>query len=195
MHPDAGDHLEQVEDHVALAERVPEHRDRADLERRRAEPDEVGVDAVELGEAHAHPLRLLGCLEREELLDREHEDELVGLEREVVDPLGVRDRLPVRLVLHRLLEAGMEVADHRANPCDVLTVEIDDQAKHAVRRGVVRAEVDGEDVVERVLLGVDLEDRRAWRWNPRAFVDARRRENGHRSYSSPEKRTGSPPIG
>ena len=63
-------------------------------------------------EAHPHPRRLLGRLEAEQLLDREHEDELVRLEGEVVDPLGVRDALPVRLLLHRLLEAGVEVADH-----------------------------------------------------------------------------------
>ena len=82
----------------------------------------------------------------EQLLDREHEDELVVLEGDVVDPLRVRDRLPPRLVLHVLLEAGVQVADDRAQADDALAVEVDDEAQHAVRRRVVRPEVDLQDV-------------------------------------------------
>jgi hypothetical protein len=73
--------------------------------------------------------------------------ELVVLERDVVDSLGIRDRLPPRLLLHRLLESGVQVADHRVRAHDLLAVEIDHEAQHAVRRRMVRAEVDGEDVV------------------------------------------------
>ena len=107
------------------------------------------VDPGQLGHAHAHPGRLLRHLDREQLLDREHERELVDLERDVVDPLGVRDALPPGLLLHRLLEARVQVADHGRDAGD-----------HARRRGrrrgaarrasrVVRPEVDREDVVER----------------------------------------------
>ena len=88
MHAVAGDELEQVEDLLALAERVPEHRDRTELERRRAEPDEMRVDAVQLAEERAHPRRLRGHLELEQLLDRADEDVLVVLERDVVDALA-----------------------------------------------------------------------------------------------------------
>ena len=80
--------LEQVEHGVAIVERVPEHRDRADLERGRPEPHEVRVDAVELGERHARPGGASRNLDAEELLDREHVLELVRLEGEVVDPCG-----------------------------------------------------------------------------------------------------------
>src|SRR5204862_2227776 len=80
MHADAGHELEQVEHGVALAERVPEHRDSADLERSRPQPDEVGVDAVELAEEHAHPRGLRRRLDREEPLEREDEDERGVLE-------------------------------------------------------------------------------------------------------------------
>ena len=48
MHARPGDQLEEVEDVLALAEAVPEHRDRAQLERGRAEPDQVRVDPVQL---------------------------------------------------------------------------------------------------------------------------------------------------
>ena len=108
--------LGQVEDLVALAEAVPEHRDRAQLERARPEQDEVRVDPVQLAEQRAHPGRLRRHLDLEELLDREHEDELVVLERDVVDPLRVRDRLPPRLLLHVLLEARVQVADTARSP-------------------------------------------------------------------------------
>src|ERR671930_164383 len=40
--------LEEVEDRLALAEAVPEHRDRAEVERARAQPDEGAHDPVEL---------------------------------------------------------------------------------------------------------------------------------------------------
>ena len=122
MHPVAGDELEKIEDLLALAEAVPEHGDRTQLEAGRPEPHEVGVDPVQLAEEHAHPRRLRRHLEVEQLLDREHEDELVVLEREVVDPLRIRDRLPPRFLLHVLLEAGVEVADHGLQPDDALAV-------------------------------------------------------------------------
>ena len=56
-------------------------------------------------------------------------------------------------VLHVLLEAGVEVADHRLDAGHVLAVEVDDQAEHAVRRRVVRAEVDRQHVAGRLHLG------------------------------------------
>ena len=49
------------------------------------------VDPVELAEQHPHPLRLRRRLELEQLLDREHEHELVVLVADVVDALGERD--------------------------------------------------------------------------------------------------------
>ena len=57
VQPRAARQLEEVEDGVAVVERVPEHRDRPELEGRRAEPDEVRVDAVQLGERHPRPGR------------------------------------------------------------------------------------------------------------------------------------------
>ena len=86
VHPHARDHLEQVEHQVALAEAVPEDRDRSELEPGRAEPDEMRVDPRQLREQRPHPDGLRRRLDAEQLLDRHHEDELVLLEREVVHP-------------------------------------------------------------------------------------------------------------
>src|SRR6185436_13248066 len=80
VHPDAGDELEEVEHRVTLAEAVPEERNRPELERARAEPDQVGMDARELAEERAHPGRLGRGLDAHKLLDREHEGQLVDLE-------------------------------------------------------------------------------------------------------------------
>ena len=179
VHPRPAGHLEEVEDLVAVVEAVPEQRDRPELERGRAEPHEVRVDAVELGQRHPRPGRAARHLDPEELLDREHVEELVRVERDVVDPRRVRDRLPPRLVLHVLLEARVEVADDRADARDGLAVEVDDEPEDTVRGRVVRPEVDAQDVVEPVLLRIDLEDRRDGVRDARSLVDARRREDRH----------------
>src|SRR5207302_6063091 len=159
MHPRSARHLEQIEDAVPFAEAVPEHRDRAELKRGGPEPHEMRVNTVQLAEQHAHPRRTRRDLDREQLLDREDEDELVVLERDVVDPLGIRDRLPPRLLLHRLLEAGVKVADDRSESDDLFAVQIDDEAKNAVRRRMVGSEVDAEDVLALLQLTRDLQDR------------------------------------
>ena len=134
-------------------------------------------------------------LEVEQLLDRQHEDELVVLEGEVVDPRRVGDRLPPGLRLHVLLEAGVQVADHRAQADDVLAVELDDEPQHAVRRRVVRPEVDLEDVARSRAAPAGPAGSSG---SARGCASPRRSSAapgaiGH--YSSPEKRTGSPPIG
>src|SRR4029079_17248056 len=87
VHPLTRHELGQVEDHLALAEAVPEHRNGPELQGRRAEEDEVRVDSVELAEQHPHPIRLRRYLQAEQLLDREDVDELVVLVADVVDPL------------------------------------------------------------------------------------------------------------
>ena len=97
VHALARRHLEQVEDRVALAEAVPEHRDRAEVERRGAEPDQVRVDPVELQVDHAQVLGARRDLELEQRLDRAAEGHRVEVVGEVVHPLDERDDLPVAL--------------------------------------------------------------------------------------------------
>jgi hypothetical protein len=72
---------------LALAEAVPEHRDRAEVERARAEPDEVGHDAVELEVDHAQVLGALRYLALEQRLDGAAEGHRVEVVGEVVHPL------------------------------------------------------------------------------------------------------------
>jgi hypothetical protein len=65
----------------------------------------------------------------------------------------------------------VEVADDRADAGDGLAVEVDDEAEDPVGRGMVRPEVDPEDVLDPMLLRIDLEDRRNRMRDPGALVD------------------------
>jgi hypothetical protein len=147
VHPHAGDHLEQVEHLVALAQAVEEQRDGTQLDAGRAQEDQVAVDPVQLGEQGADPLRPLRHLDADQLLDGAHVGQLIGEEAQVVHPRGVGDALPVRLLLEVLLEPGVHVADVGVQADHHLAVEGDDQPQHAVRRRVVGPEVDRDQVL------------------------------------------------
>ena len=64
--------------------------------------------------------------------------------RDVVEPVEIRDRLQIGLVLDQLLGAAMQKPDVRIDPLDELAVELEHQAQHAMRGRMLRAEVDGE---------------------------------------------------
>ncbi len=151
------------------------------------------MDPVQLAEERPHPDRLRRHLDPEKLLDRQHEGELVRLERDVVHARRVRDRLPPRLLLHRLLEARVEVADHGLEADDRLAVQLDDEPENAVHRRVVGAEVDLEDVRGLASVFRHGEDGRNRRGNAGSCVDLGVAGDGHQTSS--ENRTGSPPIG
>ena len=107
----------------------------------------------------AQVLRALGDLEVEQRLHRAAEGVRVEVVGEVVHPLDDGDGLPVALVLGRLLDARVDVADDRLEVADDLALERGEQAQHAVRGGVVRPEVDREQL----LLGIALGDLLPWR--------------------------------
>ena len=77
--PEAGEHLVDVEQQLALAEAVEHHRHGADFHAVRAEPDQVAVDALQLRDQHADVAHALRHLEAEQLLDRQAERQAVGL--------------------------------------------------------------------------------------------------------------------
>src|SRR6202022_1661217 len=64
--------------------------------------------------------------------------------------------------LHLLFDAGMQVADHGHDALDLLAVEVDDEAEHAVGRWVVRPEVDGEQLAAEGALLAGARDCDAW---------------------------------
>ena len=87
--------------------------------------------------------------------------------RDVVEPVEIGDRLQIGPDLDELLGAAMQQADMRVGALDHLAVHLEQQAQHAVRGRVLRAEIDGVvahlDVGHRVLW---LESQRAGRPGP-----------------------------
>ena len=172
VHPLAGRHLEHVEHRVALAEAVPEHRDRAEVQGRGAEPDQVRVDPVQLHVDHPQVLGAVGDLQLEQLLDAAAVGLHVEEVAEVVHPLHVGDGLPVALLLAGLLDTRVDVADDRLQVQDLLALQGHDQAQHPVGRRVVRPHVDRHQL----LLGLEvaLDVGRAARLDRDARGDKRR---------------------
>ena len=99
-------------------------------------------DPVQLGEQGARPHRALGDLHAEHPLDGEDHAQLVGERGQPVVPVGQHDDLAVVADLEELLGAAVHVADDRLGLQDALAVEDEPQPQHAVRRGVLRADVE-----------------------------------------------------
>jgi hypothetical protein len=87
--------------------------------------------------------RLNGAAER-------HRVEVVA---QVVHPLDDRDHLPVRLVLGRLLDPGVDVADDRLDVAHDLTLECGQQSQHTVGGRMVRTDVERQQLVGLTLAG------------------------------------------
>ena len=82
--------------------------------------------------------------------DGHHIGAVVDKRREVVHPVGERHDLIPRPVLAELFEGGVQESDVGRDFDHRLAVELADQAKHAVRRRVLRPDVDEH------LLGAEL---------------------------------------
>ena len=93
---------------------------------------------------HADQLAAARHGDAEQLLDRQREGVLLVHRRDVVEPVEIRHRLQVGLVLDQLLGAAMQQPDMRIDALDDLAVELQHQAQHTVRRRVLRPEVDVE---------------------------------------------------
>ncbi len=142
MHACAGRPLEEVEAILADLEHPQVWRHRADIHDMRAKVQHVIADAGQLGEKDAQILRADRHFEVQQLLDREHIAMLLRKRRAIIEPVEIRQRLQIGLILDQLLGATMQQADMRIAALDDLAIQLHDEAQHAVRRGMLRAEVD-----------------------------------------------------
>ena len=135
-----------VEHHqlLALLEAPERRRQRADVHRLRGDVEEMREQPADLAIEHADELGALRHLDAEQLLDGEAEGVLLVHRRDVVEPVEIGDRLQIGLVLDQLLGAAMQQADMRIDALDDLAVELQHQAQHAMRRRMLRPEIDGE---------------------------------------------------
>ena len=152
VHARARHRLVAVHQLLALAERVEEHRHRAEVERVGSDPHEVVQDARDLVEHGADVLRADRRLDAEQLLDRAHVAVLVAHHRHVIQAIHVADRLVERLRLGELLGRAMQQADVRVGTLHDFAVELEHEAQHAVGRRMLRPEI--HRVVADLLHGV-----------------------------------------
>ena len=101
-------------------------------------------EAADLAIEHADELAAARHVDAEQLLDRQAEGMLLVHRRDIVEPVEIRHRLQIGLVLDQLLGAAMQQADMRIDAVDDLAVELEHEAQHAVRRRMLRPEIDGE---------------------------------------------------
>ena len=82
--------------------------------------------------------------ETEQPLRREAEGMLLIHRRDIIEPVEIRDRLQIGLLLDQFFGAAMQQSDMRIDALDDLAVELQHQAQHAMRRRMLRPEIDRE---------------------------------------------------
>ena len=140
----AAELLEQIQDQLALAERVEEHRHRADVHRVRADPETVTRDALQLAEDRPDVAGAPRHFELEQLLHRLAVADVARGSRHVIHAVRQQDDLRPVAVLAQLLDAAMEISHHDVRVDDLFAVEAQHHAQHAVRAGMLRPHVDHE---------------------------------------------------
>lgn len=123
-------------------------------------------DTGDFGEHGTNPLGAFGDLDVEQLFDGQSETLLVGHHGDVVETVEVGEGLEVGPILAQLLGTAMQQADVRVGTNNLFTLELENQAQHAVSGRMLGTEVDrvvphlaGQNVVPgRRLWGILLPD-------------------------------------
>ena len=113
----------------------------------RPEPDEMGINASQFVQQNPHPLRLGRYLQSEELFHGQAVAQIIGERTEIIDSICERHHLLIKLRLAGLLDAGVQVTDVRHHPHHRFTINLKDQAQHAVCRRVLRPHVEDHGAI------------------------------------------------
>ena len=144
MHPAAGGALVKHHQLFALFKTPQRRGQRADVHRLRGDVEQMRQDTADLAIQHADQLAAARHRNAEQLFRRETERMLLVHRRDIIEPVEIRDRLQVGLVLDQLLGAAMQQPDMRIDARDDFAVELEHEAQNAMRRRMLRPEVDGE---------------------------------------------------
>src|SRR6266567_7436935 len=144
MHAAARGALVEPHQLLALFETPQRRRERADVHRLGGDVEEMREQPADLAIEHANELGSPRHLDAEQALRGETECMFLVHRRDVVEPVEIGDRLQIGLLLDQLLGAPMQEPDVRIDALDYLAVELEYQAQHAVRRRMLRPEIDGE---------------------------------------------------
>ncbi|MEZ5891773.1 MAG: hypothetical protein R3C58_01295 [Parvularculaceae bacterium] len=101
-------------------------------------------DAADLRKKNADVLRAFRHFNAEEFFRREAERMLLVHRRDIIEAVEIRDRLQIRFILDQLFGAAMKEADMRIDALDDFAVKLEHKTQNAVRRRVLRPEIDGE---------------------------------------------------
>ena len=142
MHARARCAFEEVEAILANFEQPQVGRHRAHVHHMAAQVQHVIADAREFREEHAQILRAQRHFQVQQLFDRQNIAMLHAERRAIVEPVEIGQRLQIGLVLDQLFGAAVQQADMRVASLDDFAVQLHDEAQNAVRRGVLRTEVD-----------------------------------------------------
>ena len=112
-----------------------------------SQPDQVGINASQLVQQNPHPLRLRRNLKPEQLFDRQTVAKIIRERTEIIDSICERHHLLIKLRLAGLLDAGVQVTDVRHHPHHRFTINLKDQAQHAVCRRVLRPHVEDHGAI------------------------------------------------
>src|SRR6202049_457760 len=112
-------------------------------------------DATDLAIQHATQLAAAGQGDAEQLFGGQTERVLLIHRRDIVEPVEIRDRLQVGLMLDQLFGAAVQEADMGIDSSHYLTIKLQHQAQNTVRSRMLRPKVDGE-VTECGCFGHDM---------------------------------------
>ena len=99
---------------------------------------------ADLAIEHADQLSAPRHLDAEKLFRRQTERVLLIDRRDVIEPVEIRDRLQIGFLFDQLLGAAMQEPDMRIDALDHFAVELEHKAQHAMRRRMLRSEIDRE---------------------------------------------------
>jgi len=143
--PLPADHLEEVEDLLALPPHIEQRGERGPhLVHHKAHRQQVVADAHELSHDHAQVFCSLGDGDLRQLLHRDDIGHVVGHRGDVVQPVGEGDVLGIGAAFCQLLYAAVQVSEDGLKVNDHLAVQGDPHAEHPVGGGVLRPHVDDE---------------------------------------------------
>ena len=109
-----------------------------------AKIEHMVADPGQLGEQYPQILAAQWHLEIKQFLDRQHIAIFHRQRRAIIEPVKIGQSLQIGLVLDQFLGAAVQQPDMRIDAFDNLAVQLHHHPQHAVRRGMLRAEVDGE---------------------------------------------------
>ena len=147
MHPAAGDHLDDVEDLLPVGKHIEDRRHGAHIGGIGAVPDEVAGDAEQFGQHdpdHNCPIRYLDIAEP---FDGGQIGQIILDACQVIDPIGIGDKLVPVLPFADLFGRAVVIADVGIHIDDLFAFQLQYKADDAVGTGVLGAQIQDQGFV------------------------------------------------